>query len=43
MRFMMVIHHDEAALAAAPQKELGAEYGSIEIRPIMDVQAGWTR
>jgi len=26
MRFMMLIHHDEAALKAAPQKELWAEY-----------------
>ncbi|WP_437290208.1 YciI family protein [Sorangium sp. So ce406] len=30
MRFMMLIHHDEAALAAAPQKELGAEYGAFK-------------
>src|SRR5262249_39352160 len=29
MRFMMLIHHDEAALAAAPQKELWAEYGAF--------------
>lgn len=29
MRFMMMIHHDEAALAAAPQKELWAEYGAF--------------
>lgn len=29
MRFMMLIHHDEAALKAAPQKELGAEYGAF--------------
>jgi hypothetical protein len=28
MRFMMLIHHDEAALAAAP-KELWAEYGAF--------------
>ena len=27
MRFMMLIHHDEAALAAAP-KELWTEYGA---------------
>jgi hypothetical protein len=26
---MMLIHHDEAALAAAPQKELWAEYGAF--------------
>ena len=26
MRYMMLIHHDEAALAAAPQKELWADY-----------------
>lgn len=29
MRFMMLIHHDDAALAAAPQKELWAEYGAF--------------
>jgi len=29
MRFMMLIHHDEAALAAAPQKELWADYGAF--------------
>jgi len=29
MRFMMLIHHDEAALAAAPPKELWAEYGAF--------------
>src|SRR5579863_6897629 len=29
MRFMMLIHHDEKALAAAPQKELWAEYGAF--------------
>jgi hypothetical protein len=29
MKFMMLIHHDEAALAAAPQKELWAEYGAF--------------
>jgi hypothetical protein len=29
MRYMMLIHHDEAALAAAPQKELWAEYGAF--------------
>jgi hypothetical protein len=29
MRFMMLIHHDEAVLRAAPQKELGAEYGAF--------------
>src|SRR5262245_15012684 len=29
MRFMMLIHHDEAALTAAPQKELWAEYGAF--------------
>jgi hypothetical protein len=28
MRFMMLIHHDEAALAGAP-KELWAEYGAF--------------
>jgi hypothetical protein len=29
MRFMMLIHHDGAALAAAPQKELWADYGAF--------------
>jgi len=29
MRFMMLIHHDEPALAAAPQKELWAEFGAF--------------
>jgi hypothetical protein len=29
MRYMMLIHHDEAALAAAPQKELWTEYGAF--------------
>ena len=29
MRFMMMIHHDEAALAAAPQKELWGEYAAF--------------
>jgi len=29
MRYMMLIHHDEAALAAAPQKELWAEFGAF--------------
>lgn len=29
MRYMMLIHHDEAALAAAPQKELWAEYAAF--------------
>jgi hypothetical protein len=29
MRYMMLIHHDEAALAAAPQKELWSEYGAF--------------
>ena len=29
MRYMMLIHHDEAAMAAAPQKELWAEYGAF--------------
>jgi hypothetical protein len=29
MRYMMLINHDEAALAAAPQKELRAEYGAF--------------
>ena len=29
MRYMMLIHHDEARLAAASQKELWAEYGAF--------------
>ena len=29
MRYMMLIHHDEAALAAAPQKQLWAEFGAF--------------
>jgi len=29
MRFMMLIHHDEPALAAAPQKELWADYAAF--------------
>src|SRR4051812_9445084 len=29
MRFMMLIHHDEAALAAAPQKALWADYAGF--------------
>ncbi len=29
MRYMMLIHHDEAALAAAPPRELYAEFGAF--------------
>jgi len=29
MRYIMLIHHDEAALAAAPQKDLWAEFGAF--------------
>jgi hypothetical protein len=29
MRFMMLIHHDETALAAAPQKELWADFAAF--------------
>ena len=29
MRFMMLIHHDEVALANAPQKELWADYAAF--------------
>jgi len=29
MRYMMLIHHDEAALAKAPQQELWAEYAAF--------------
>lgn len=29
MRYMMLIHHDDEAMAAAPQRELWAEYGAF--------------
>ena len=29
MRYMMLIHHDEAALAAAPQRELWTDYAAF--------------
>jgi hypothetical protein len=29
MRFMMLIHHDEEALAAAPKQELWADFGAF--------------
>jgi hypothetical protein len=29
MRYMMLIHHDEVALANAPQQELGADYAAF--------------
>ena len=29
MRYMMLIHHDEVALANAPQKELWADYAAF--------------
>jgi hypothetical protein len=29
MRYMLLIHHNEAALAAAPQKELWADYSAF--------------
>jgi hypothetical protein len=29
MRYMMLIHHDEAALANAPQKQLWADYAAF--------------
>ena len=29
MRYMLLIHHDEAALATAPQQQLWAEYGAF--------------
>jgi hypothetical protein len=29
MQYMMLIHHDEAALAKAPQQELGADYAAF--------------
>ena len=29
MRYMMLIHHDEAAMAAAPQKQLWADWGAF--------------
>jgi hypothetical protein len=29
MRYMMLIHHDEAALAAAPHRQLAADYAAF--------------
>ena len=29
MRYMMLIHHDEAALATAPHKQLGADWAAF--------------
>jgi hypothetical protein len=29
MRYMMLIHHDEAAIAAAPQQQLWADFGAF--------------
>lgn len=29
MRYMMLIHHDDAAMAAAPQKELWSDYAAF--------------
>ena len=29
MRYMMLIHHDEVALANAPQKQLWADYAAF--------------
>jgi hypothetical protein len=29
MRYMLIIHHDDAALAQAPQKELWSEYAAF--------------
>lgn len=31
MRYMMLIHHDEAALANAPQQELWADYAAFNV------------
>ena len=38
MRYMMLIHHDEVALANAPQKELWADYAAFW--QILEFQAG---
>jgi hypothetical protein len=45
MRYMMLIHHDETALAAAPQQELWAEYGAFNeaLRKAGDGTAGGER
>lgn len=41
MRYMMLIHHDEQALAAAPQQELWAEYAAFnEALAKADASAG---
>ena len=41
MRYMMLIHHDEKALAAAPQKELWTEYAAFN-EALAKAGAGFT-
>lgn len=41
MRFMMLIHHDEAALADAPKQELWADYGAFN-QALAKAGAGFT-
>jgi hypothetical protein len=41
MRFMMLIHHDEEALAAAPQQELRADFGAFN-QALAKAGAGFT-
>lgn len=40
MRYMMLIHHDEVALANAPQKELWADYAAFN--EALAKAGGWT-
>jgi hypothetical protein len=41
MKFMMLIHHDEEALAAAPQRELWADFGAFN-HALAKAGAGFT-
>lgn len=41
MRFMMLIHHDEEALAAAPKQELWADFGAFN-EALAKAGAGFT-
>lgn len=41
MRYMMLIHHDEKALAAAPQQELWAEFAAFN-EALAKAGAGFT-
>lgn len=41
MRYMMLIHHDEAAMARAPQKELWADYAAFN-EALAKAGAGYT-